>query len=354
MQIIDIENTVISDSGKILHFGLEKFVKDIVTGDCCFICGASNHQKQFNDEHVIPNWIIKKYDLSARKIILPNGETFPYSQYKIPCCAECNLLMGERIEKPIRELVTKGIGAITQHIINHGFKLFFVWFNLLYLKTHLKDQYLRFHLNSKSGQHKIGDYYDWSDLHHIHCIARSFYTDAEIDSKSFGSIIVLSAIDSSKSDHFDYGDLYSARSIFLRLGDILFISVLDDSCMSLNINSNEIKRITGPLNDIQYREVFCKIAYANLKIKNRPKYISEFNIDESQRIVAELPDRIEMNDYSESEYGGIMYYALQHYFDNPLNVELQKVKKYVEDGNYTFLFDSSGMFIDHTKINSTA
>jgi hypothetical protein len=81
--------TVITDDGKILLFGLQDFLDNIAKGDCCFICGANPGSKQFNDEHVIPDWILRKFNLHSKFINLPNGTRFNYGQYKVPCCEYC-------------------------------------------------------------------------------------------------------------------------------------------------------------------------------------------------------------------------------------------------------------------------
>ena len=60
------------DAGKVLYLDANRFVRDIVAGDCCFICGISPEEAEFNREHVLPNWILNKYDLHDITIDLPN------------------------------------------------------------------------------------------------------------------------------------------------------------------------------------------------------------------------------------------------------------------------------------------
>jgi hypothetical protein len=51
---------------------------DICDGNACFICGAAPGSKKFNNEHVIPRWDLKRYDLFAKEITLPNGSLQRY------------------------------------------------------------------------------------------------------------------------------------------------------------------------------------------------------------------------------------------------------------------------------------
>lgn len=55
------------DNGKILHFSIKDFEEKIVKSNNCFICGQSPDDKIFNDEHIIPKWILRKFDLYNQK-----------------------------------------------------------------------------------------------------------------------------------------------------------------------------------------------------------------------------------------------------------------------------------------------
>lgn len=69
---------------KTIYFSFDRFLKDIVHGNRCFICGANPELVPFNDEHVLPDWILRRYGLHNRVIILPNYTRFRYGQFKIP------------------------------------------------------------------------------------------------------------------------------------------------------------------------------------------------------------------------------------------------------------------------------
>ncbi len=96
------DGSVLDSSGKVLYFSCERFVRDIAEGNCCFICGADKATTKFNDEHVIPDWVLKRFRLHSRTITLPNDTEFSYGRYKIPCCERCNSLLGSTFETPIQ------------------------------------------------------------------------------------------------------------------------------------------------------------------------------------------------------------------------------------------------------------
>ncbi len=72
MWIREPDDTVYDEAGAVVYFSLERFVRDICLGDCCFICGAAPASVPFNDEHVIPRWLLRRYDLFASSVPLPN------------------------------------------------------------------------------------------------------------------------------------------------------------------------------------------------------------------------------------------------------------------------------------------
>jgi len=99
--------TIILDENKILHFGIDDFIQKICIEDNCFLCGAEKNEKEFNDEHIIPKWILRKHKLFNKNITLPNKITYRYSKYTIPCCKECNVLLGNKLENIICDAFSK-------------------------------------------------------------------------------------------------------------------------------------------------------------------------------------------------------------------------------------------------------
>jgi hypothetical protein len=62
------DGSVVDENGKVLVFSTKRFIEDICLGDCCFICGAKPDEKPFNNEHILPDWVLRRYDLFARTI----------------------------------------------------------------------------------------------------------------------------------------------------------------------------------------------------------------------------------------------------------------------------------------------
>src|SRR5260370_1103794 len=101
-----------------------------------------------------------------------------------------------------------GKDALKEHIRRGGSMMLCVWMNLIFLKTHLKDKNLRFARDLRAPADPISGLYDWVTLHHIHAVARSFYTRSALTKEVFGSFIIWSVRSDMTHDNFDYMDLY--------------------------------------------------------------------------------------------------------------------------------------------------
>src|ERR1700752_770887 len=163
MWTVTDDGSVVDQTGRVLFFSTQRFIDDICLGDCCFICGAKPKDKAFNNEHILPDWVLRRYDLFARKITLPNGNTVRYDRYTVPCCVDCNSLMGREIEEPISKAVNAGPEEFANFIRHNGLHII-RWMGLIYLKTHLKDRKYRVHLDKRKGEDKIADQYEWEYL----------------------------------------------------------------------------------------------------------------------------------------------------------------------------------------------
>lgn len=155
------DGSIVDNTGKVIFFSTRRFIDDICLGKCCFICGVKPGDKPFNDEHVFPEWLLRKYNLFARAITLPNGKTARYDRHTVPCCEECNSLMGKVIEERISQVVNGGPDAIQNYITANGALEIFVWMGLIYLKLHLKDKTNRKHLDMRVQSGMIADDYEW-------------------------------------------------------------------------------------------------------------------------------------------------------------------------------------------------
>ena len=118
---------------------------------------------------------------------------------------------------------------------------------------------------------RIADVYEWRKLHDIHSIVRCFYNDAVISKEAFGSFLGLAAKSELGREKFDFGDMYTAQTMFLRLEDVGLFAVFNDSCGAINGLTPRLERIEGPLSELQLKEIMADLAFLNLHIEHRPE-----------------------------------------------------------------------------------
>ena len=164
LQLLGIErlkdDSVESADGRIILYSVTRFLDEIANGNECFICGAKSGTKQFNREHVIPDWVLRDRGLHSGNIALPNKGAVMYGRYTVPCCSECNTKMATIFENPISDAFARGWKGVTDLIRKDGGRLLWLWLALIFLKAHLKHRKLRWHLNRKQGDARIADAYD--------------------------------------------------------------------------------------------------------------------------------------------------------------------------------------------------
>lgn len=337
------------DEGNVIFFSVERFTREICEEGHCFLCGAHPKSKVFNDEHIIPRWVLKSFNLYDKSITLPNESKIRYDQYTVPCCQECNSFLGRFFEQEIRIAVLGGLESVNRYIKENGHLKIFLWLSLIFFKTHLKDSYLRRHRDLRLGQETIASDYDWPLMHHIHCMVRAVQSGASIEEDCLGSTAVLPATLADHYDNFDYRDTYAANTVLLRVADVAFVAVLDDSCAALNLFSDHFRRITGALSPIQLREVLTHLTLLNIKLKYRPRYLTKLDPRSGRvTICAILPETLEIKEHTREEFGEILYANVSEYVAKIRSPDPHFNAKNVRSGNYHFLFDERGKFLTNS------
>jgi hypothetical protein len=346
MFIVKKNNTILDSDDKVIFYSYDEFMKEIVESDNCFICGKSSKETDFNDEHIIPNWVLREFNLHSQFITLPNGAKIKYGEYTIPCCVKCNSNLSENFEVPISKLLKKNYDEIISDIQKSPklIGLLFKWLNLIFLKTHLKDNTYRYELNRSIESGSIGDEHYWSDMHHIHCIARSFYTEAVIEKECLGSIGIFKVKSENDLDNFDYADSPAGKGIFFQFGEIGIISVLNDACAVSCIMHDTFHKIGSPLIPEQCKEILAHFNYLNLSLANPPNFSSNIGLDMKYHITVKKDPEINLIPVEERfvSIGGFMRYYFTAYYKN--HPDKERLLKELEEEKRSFLWNEKGEF----------
>jgi hypothetical protein len=247
-----------------------------------------------------------------------------------------------KIEEPVRRLIYASADELPKLLQdNSNLLLLFVWLNLIFFKTRYKDRKLRLYRDFRKPDDRISDLYDWEELHHIHCVARSFFTQIPLASNVVGSIYVLPTQTNGLDSNFDYADLPVAQSIMLRLGEVAVVAALNDSGGAAALLgrpfADSIASVSMPLSPIQVREILARVAYANLCIEERPKYHTYLEEKSGQLgIEATHSPIVIASNFVADDYGKILHFLVNEALPD-LAPMVDELDLKVRSGKFSFL-----------------
>lgn len=333
-------------NGKVILFSYKNFVKDICDGNNCFICGANPKEKEFNDEHIIPKWLLKYAKLFDLEISLPNTHTVKYGNYTLPCCRECNTLYGENLEEKVSKLLTLNYTDFKDALTDDNKKTLYIWLSFVFFKTHLNDTILRLHLDRRKGTEKIASKYDFRWLYHIHALIRSIYTGVHVNDNCMGTLIILRAEDLDSKNKFDYRDINGLNTVLMRVGNICLVSALDDANISNTfIETHVSKCIDQPMSKIQLREMLAYLSYVNAHLDQRPNFHTHYKAHlNSFEIGVNKPNKVTIPIFDEKRYGKLLHLCTFDLLPSLQSNASTNLEDDILSGKIGFIFNNNGEF----------
>jgi hypothetical protein len=80
----------------------------------CFLCGAELDPTKETEEHVVPKWLQRKFNLWNERLLLSNRTLIPYRQLKVPWCESCNGRGLSAVENKVRSAVESGYSELSR------------------------------------------------------------------------------------------------------------------------------------------------------------------------------------------------------------------------------------------------
>jgi hypothetical protein len=345
------DHSIRADDGRLVYICVDRFKSQICQSKCCFVCGESS-AVPMTQEHVIPDWILKYFNLHREEITLPNKTLYRYDKYKVPMCEPCNKLLGRELEAPISHAFQNGMEGISSFLEKpQGKQKLFSWLCLIFIKTHYKDLSLLLERDKRLGKSSIAEEYeyDWGDMHHIYCVARSSFSRAVVDPDALGSLVLVPILTENSSQLFDLVDFTAARTIGIRIGDVGVIAVFGDCGAVLDqMYPRILRKINGSLSFPQFRELVAHFACCSLHHKNPPRFSSiPFEIGNYSVYIActKRDSRPEFEEFNPAVLGKLMDNLLHNSFNNITSAPDSRRK--LQAGELTFLFDENGDFFNY-------
>jgi len=144
---------------------------------------------------------------------------------------------------------------------------------------------------------------------------------------------------------FDFGDLFFAKTIFLRFNEIAIFTVIDDGCATFTLmKDGPISKISGPLSPIQPREMMARMSYAASLITSKPKFFTTLK-GGFPAISVKLPKYVKTAKDDGKGLGSIMYRLCGNELNSWDIPNKEEILHNLKSGKWTFTFDESGKFL---------
>lgn len=339
--------SILRPDGEFVFLHTTDFAENILMGKNCFLCGCYPDGVTFNNEHVIPDWLLRYAGISNMSITLPNGHLVRYSSYKVRSCAQCNTFLSASVEGPISKAIKGGFKCFS-NFAEEQQKLLFQWLCLLYYKVHFRDFSFRYSVDQREGDMPIGAMYAWPNFHHIFCVARSVIFGAKFSEGVIGSIKVFQMIDWENFGEYDYRDHWLTDTLFIRIRDIcIFVSFTDAGAVGYMTNV-KFSRVPQQLNYIQATEIFGDFVAAKMHFSQQHKFLSFYNTDLDQLcILVQVSENFVWNDLDHCIRGAAQVFAFGPDF-NKFKIEgmsFEETYNEISSGDFSFFpMDGDGKF----------
>ncbi|MCF7933831.1 MAG: hypothetical protein K9L73_03485 [Spirochaetia bacterium] len=295
----------------------------------CFLCGIGLNNQNRTDEHVIPKWLQKEFNLWDQTIDLLNKTTINYRKLKIPCCSECNNKYLSKMENTIR----KGFEGGYQEFCKVDERIVFLWLSKIYYGILYKEMFLSINRTDPDQGTIVSEdfvrniemiYFFLQEIRGAHkCVG---FKPASI------FILKLQYDDNIK---WNFSDRILTNFISIRMKDIGIIAVLGDVHTTKEVSAVEdFYKIS--LHPIQFNELCSIIFYRSVLLNRNPfyrsfqkrkeDYIETYLVPLQGLSTKPIFDEWEMRDYKEALFSFTGYPPEAHE-DN------DKVATWIHDEN---------------------
>jgi hypothetical protein len=296
---------------------LKTFIKRLesleTTSSECFLCANPITDGNYTQEHVIPVWAQRRYNLWNQHLVLLNGTDIPYRQLTVPCCDDCNGNRLHPIEDSLSQTVELGknaVKALPQSIL-------FLWLAKIFFGILYKELFLLLDRSDPNGSAIVT-----SEFLRQYKTQRFFLQQARSKVRlmdfSPGSFFVFEMQPMPKRElEWDLCDNVDTQFIACRVGKVAMLASLGDGGAQQYLDDEFSDIRDMPLHPLQFRELCAQISYRSSLATRVPKYIT---IQGSPHQVHQMPlGGMSMKPLFET--GDAQAYAafLQHYTEAPMN-----------------------------------
>src|SRR5262249_31806224 len=155
-----------------------------------------------------------------------------------------------------------------------------------------------------------------------------------------GSLFVIDCLPRNRTQLYDYADIYLAQCMMIRIKNIVLYAVFNDSSGVGHYFSQKVEKFSGPVNEVQSREILAELAFLNDHIAERPVFHSQFDLINCQHtILATRPKTLDLKPLDYKIKGELLTLVLANVMDKirlKSTLQLNQLEA-VRSGRITFL-----------------
>lgn len=341
----DADGSIIFEDGTVFHWSPSRLNRLVSTDNTCFLCGRDRSTTDFDEEHVLPQWILRDFNLKNEKVALPNNQLVPYYKYKIPCCERCNKWFGRNLETPMKNIVARASDNPKERILGANTELVYSWLANLQFKLSLKDFHWLWSKNPSlhEGSIALAAGTDVNNLITAHMFLRTFPFDIRVNPNAIGNLTKLTAAPSEIK--FNFKNSTDDQNIFIKFGRIALFATFGDC----NHSSSEMDPYfnKGEYSDLQLIEIFCRQSTFQHCLLSRPNFSLHPLYHEVRHLLldVEIEDDIRILEFDCEYFGHIFRHQLgptKFLYWKGGKRPIDEIENEILAGKFTFLRDRNG------------
>jgi len=220
----------------------------------CFICGTELNKTNKTNEHVFPQWLIKRYNLQESSLALLDGSLKMYTRLKVPCCNICNNEYWATLESKISEAVNSGVEAV--RLLNKD--MLYLWLVKLFFGTLVKESKISRNNKEKKPSKKIVENEMFLKFNYFQLLLHMMTIGGEIIEPNY-SIFIFDIFDNDTT--FNYSTDINSNFISIQLGRIGIICCMDDYGSSRKSFDKIVEFEAKTIHILQFNEICALINY---------------------------------------------------------------------------------------------
>ncbi len=281
----------------------DPFEQMTFTYDRCFLCGEFLDEQNYSEEHIFPKWLQKRFDLWNKELVLLNETTIKYKNLKIPCCFNCNNIMGSNIEK----LIEQGVSAGYDEFIKLDKKIIFQWLNKISYGMLFKELSLKAKLNDPSSDTIYKDEY-LKEHKMQHLFLRSIISNTVFINNPC-SILIFKIDDYHQESYWAFDNPF-LKTFFIRMNDVGIISHLMDNGYGEGFFmylADMRELLSKTLHPIQFEELCAKFLYKSSLFYREPFYSTLFDDNNPHTIISHPLNGDAFDEWDQEKYACCLY-----------------------------------------------